>query len=170
MLKIETIKKFVKSNLSCILTAIVTLFVTNIVLFFGYVPTSSMLPTLEPWNLIIGTRFDKAEVKRYDVIVFKAPNNSSERYVKRIIGLPGEHLEIKYGIVYANGERIDDSFIYERSCDHLTFDVPEDCYFVMGDNRTDSYDSRFWENPYVHKDTITAIVRLRLNPFPKIVK
>lgn len=102
------------------------------------------------------------EPKRGDVIVFKAPGTDGEEFIKRIIGLPGEIIAIKDGKVFINGERLVESYIpnefYTSGGGFLRegFDtgVPQGKYFVMGDNRQHSSDSRTWG--FITKKEITG--------------
>lgn len=89
------------------------------------------------------------EPERGDIIIFPNPNNPDEEYIKRIIGLPGETVEIKDGVVHihqANGNTLvldESEYIDDPASQDYSSDViPEDEYFVMGDNRNNSYDSR----------------------------
>jgi signal peptidase I len=107
--------------------------------------------------------FDKPE--RFDIIVFPAPDKPETLFVKRIIGLPGEAVTIVDGAVYIDGERLDDSAFVrdaEVSVQNLgPFHVPESSYFVMGDNRNNSSDSREWLDPFVYRDNILGRVIFR---------
>ncbi len=144
-----------------ILAAFILASVTNRFLIVNArIPTGSMIPTIMEGDRIIGNRiaYMSSEPKRGDIIVFYYPDDETEKYVKRIIGLPGETVYIADGLVYIDGQPLDES-------DYLTittagvsgpFVVPEDSYFVMGDNRNSSWDSRFWKNTFVHKDKIIA--------------
>lgn len=100
------------------------------VFFIGFVPSASMEPTLKTNSVIFGTRI-YGTLQGGDIIVFQ---HEDDVLVKRIIGVGGQELEVE-GISYT---------------------VPEDCYFVMGDNRDNSWDSRFWEDPFIKKSSVIA--------------
>ena len=142
-------------------------FLAAYVIIFGnggwaYVPSGSMEPTLQIGSLLL-YRYTSAEDLSYDDIVLFFPEaeldgpvkNGLEAlslsqikkeviYVKRVIGLPGDVLEMKDGYVYRNGERLDPDYIAEpMATNGRTYTVPEDHIFCMGDNRNDSYDSRY---------------------------
>jgi signal peptidase I len=85
--------------------------------------------------------------KRQQIIVFRPPFPSSSDYIKRCIGVPGDVLEIRKGIVWVNGKPLDEPYRNgppNPSENHGAITVPAGKYFMMGDNRDDSYDSRFW--------------------------
>ncbi len=102
------------------------------------------------------------EPKRGDVIVFKAPTGDGEEFIKRIIGLPGERVSIKNGRVYLNGNLLDEDYIPDVSPtygggflqENETYSIPEGNFFVLGDNRPHSSDSRSWGT--ITKDKITG--------------
>ena len=99
--------------------------------------------------------------KRFDVVVFKYPDDEKTLYVKRIIGMPGETLEIIDNKVYINGSTVplDDSFILEARIDNFgPITIPDGGYFMLGDNRGNSQDSRYWKNKFVYKDKILGHV------------
>lgn len=174
-------KKIIRHTIVVYLTIAVATF-TAVVLLYSYVlinayiPSESMETTLMTGDRVIGNRlaykFDH-DPERFDVVIFYAPD-SGELYIKRVIGMPGETVTIKDGKVYINGSDtpLDDSFIREpmETEGKSTYKVPEDSYFMMGDNRNESYDSRFWDNPYVSKDKIVAKASLRYWKGIKIVK
>lgn len=146
-----------------VITVIVMIFLYTEVLINAYVPSDSMENTLMVGDKLIGNRlayrFGNVP-ERYDIIIFYAPDEPDTLYIKRVIGLPGETVLIKKGNVYINGSHtaLDDSFIPEKMEEEpeVKFTVPEDSYFVLGDNRNESLDSRYWDNPYVLKDSIVA--------------
>ena len=95
------------------------------------------------------------DVQRGDVIVFKFPAEPETDYIKRVVGVPGDTLEIRKGIVYVNGERVDDPYVkeaYRLQDSYPPFTVPEASYWVMGDHRDRSSDSRVWG--FVSRDLI----------------
>jgi len=110
-----------------------------------YIPSGSMEPTLYPRDRVIVNKFIYrfSEPKRGDIIVFLPPNDNRD-YIKRIIGLPGETLEIKKGVVYINQQQLSEPYKIKQP--DLTnfgpFKIPPSNYFVMGDNRPNSSDSR----------------------------
>ena len=131
------------------------------------VPTGSMLNTIQEGDRVIASRlaYVKDDPQRYDIVIFKYPDDEKQYYVKRIIGLPGETVEIKDGTVYVtqtNGKTIqlrDDFVTYCTPVgDYGPYKVPEDSYFMMGDNRNDSEDSRFWDHKFVKKKKIVGKV------------
>ena len=110
---------------------------------------------------IFGNRlaYVMTDPKRYDIIIFKYPDDTSKTFIKRIIGLPGETVEIKDGNVYINGSEtpLDDSFCAEETEGGFgPYVVPEDSYFVMGDNRANSIDSRSTNVGAIYKTDIKA--------------
>ena len=99
-----------------------------------------------------------------DIIVFRFPNDPSRDFVKRVIGLPGETVSMKGGEVFIDGDRLDEPYLMDRDSDNMSPTlVPPDSYFVMGDNRDGSSDSRHW-GP-VPLDNIVGKVLLRYWPF-----
>lgn len=160
-----------------IIAVIVALILKNFVFANAVVPTGSMLNTIQEKDMIIASRlaYINNDPERYDVVIFKFPDNEDKIYVKRVIGLPGETVEIVNGIVYVtkpDGEtvQVDSSFITNcnPSGDYGPYTVPEECYFMLGDNRNSSEDSRFWNNKFVSKDKILGKVMFRY--FPSIGK
>lgn len=88
------------------------------------------------------------EIEAGDVVVFRYPGDRTKDYIKRVIGAPGDTVELRNSVIYLNGEKWDDPYgVYKKghSIDNFApYTVPEGEMFVMGDNRNNSYDSRFW--------------------------
>ena len=153
----------------------VVLVVNNFLLINARVPSESMENTIMTGDRFFGNRlaylFDDPE--RFDIVVFKYPDDESQLFVKRVIGLPGETVEIKDGKVYINGSQtpLEDSFTPETPTgDYGPYVVPEGSYFMLGDNRNHSGDSRFWKQPYVEKEKIVGKAIFRYFPGIKILK
>ena len=110
--------------------------------------------------------------ERFDIIIFKFPDDESQLFIKRLIGLPGETVEIRDGKVYINGsdEPLDDSFVPEvPTGNYGPYKVPENSYFMLGDNREYSRDSRFWKNTFVSFDEIVGKALVRYYPSIKLL-
>lgn len=143
----------------------------NFVLMNAYVPSESMEDTFQINDRIIGNRLAYKfghDPERFDIVIFKAPEGEEDYagsyFVKRVIGLPGEKVTIKDNQVYINDSKtpLDSSFTKEAmSTENMEFQVPAGCYFMLGDNRNESFDSRYWSNPYIPKDDIIAKVVLK---------
>lgn len=130
------------------MTLVVFLFLITFVVQGYKVYGSCMEPNLQTGERLIGNKFIYHFEKptRGDVIVFKYPPNPNKVFVKRIIGLPGETVEIRKGKVYLNGRALDED-LYVVNAAHGDFGpqkIPDGCIFVLGDNRDESNDSRFW--------------------------
>lgn len=122
---------------------------------------------------IFGNRlaYVKSDPQRYDIVIFYYPDDEKQKFIKRVIGLPGETVTIRDGKVYINDstEPLRDDFCPETPVgDFGPYEVPEGCYFMLGDNRNVSKDSRYWLNPYVEKDKIIGKAFLRYWPLNKI--
>lgn len=118
--------------------------ILRFVLLVGYVPTPSMEPTLRQNSIIVGTRLF-GELKTGDIIVFQ---KDGVLVVKRIAGSPGERIDLTK-ISYMDSVPIP---IFEQE----VITVPENAYFVLGDNSQNSWDSRYWEDPFISADDIVA--------------
>lgn len=91
--------------------------------------------------------------------------DSKDRYVKRVIGLPGETLEIRDGVTYIDGEPLDEPFVTHKATrDYGPYVIPEDCYMVLGDNRADSHDSRYDDVGPLEKDMLIGKVQFIMWP------
>ena len=106
----------------------------------------SMVPTLEEGEYVIIDKLSYYldEPDRGDVIVLHFPNDRSRDFIKRVIGLPGDHIEVADGVVKINGVPLDEPYINAKPAYNGTWDVPAGQYFVLGDNRNNSSDSHNW--------------------------
>ncbi len=153
---------------------VVALILKNYVIINAKVPTGSMENTIQPGDDLFGFRLSYifSEPKRGDIIIFKYPDDETQKYVKRVIGLPGDTVVIEDAMVYINGstEPLDESYLKEKwikDTGPYEFVVPEDSYFVMGDNRNSSWDSRYWMNTFVSKDKIIGKAIFVYFPFSR---
>ena len=150
----------------------IALFINFFVIVNSVVPSGSMENTIMPGSRMIGYRlaYLSEEPERQDIIIFKYPDDPSENYVKRIIGLPGDTVEIIDGVTYVNGEELDEPYLKEpvREANFGPYEVPEESYFVLGDNRNNSSDSRFWiTTNYVPRENILGKAILVYFPFSR---
>lgn len=154
-------------------TLVAAFFIRENVMAAGDVPTGSMEETVMTGSRILINRlaYVLEEPERGDIVAFYYPDNPQEIYLKRVMGLPGETIEGIDGYVYINGVKLENDYttqVLEK--DFGPFEVPEGCYFMMGDNRNNSWDSRYWQNKYVEKAEILGKVSLEFYPELKILK
>ena len=156
------------------LSAILALGIRTFIAEARYIPSESMLPTLEVNDRLIvekiGYHFNAPQ--RGDVVVF-APTEAlqeqqfKDAFIKRVIGLPGDVVEVREGKVFINDSPLPESYIYEPP-DYAYGPevVPEDSYLVLGDNRNNSYDSHYWG--FVPRDRIIGKALVRFWPLARI--
>ena len=133
------------------------------------VPTGSMIPVVQPGDRLIINRLSYlfCDPERGDIVMFTNPDNEKKNYLKRIIGLPGEKLEIRAGLVYINDSENPLSEPYLNDLpngDFGPYNIPEGCYFMLGDNRDNSLDAREWKNKYVKKEKIVGKAWIKYYP------
>jgi signal peptidase I len=116
----------------------------------------SMLPTLEEGEYVIIDKLSYYldDPERGDVIVLHFPNDRSRDFIKRVVGIPGDHIEVSDGTVTINGVALDEPYINDAPSYSGTWDVPEGNYFVLGDNRNNSSDSHNWS--FLPRDDIVG--------------
>ena len=142
-----------------VIAVLISFVLHTFVMVNATVPTSSMENTIMAGDRVIGSRlyYLRHEPERGDIVMFDYPDDPSILYIKRVIGLPGDHVEITGGKVYVNGEVLDEPYLNViTEGEWGPYDVPEGCYFMMGDNRNDSADSRYWQNTYLTRDGIVG--------------
>jgi signal peptidase I len=120
-------------------------------------PTGSMENTIMIDDKVVTFRLSYLfhGPKRQDIVVFKYPDDETQIFIKRVIGLPGETIEGKDGVVYINGTPLDENYCNGKPRgDFGPYTIPEGSYFMMGDNRNISHDARYWDNKFVYKEKI----------------
>ena len=139
-----------------------------------YIPSKSMVPTLVTDDRLIVDKvsYKFADPQRGDVIVFQPTDELKRKkfkdaFIKRIIGLPGDEVEVRGGRVYVNGESLDEDYIAEPpEYQYGPVSVPQNSYLVLGDNRNNSYDSHHWG--FVPRDRIIGRAVVRFWPPKRI--
>lgn len=151
---VETKKKSIAREYAeaLIVAILLALVIRTFVIQAFKIPSGSMLETLQVGDHVLVNKFifTFTDPKRGDIIVFKYPEDKTRDFIKRIVGLPGETLEIKDRVVYINGKPLKEDYVKFSSSEFSTSNnlsprrIPPDSYFVMGDNRDNSMDSRVW--------------------------
>lgn len=152
-----SLTKEIFSYIKLIIGAILIAFLlTHFVIVNAIIPSGSMENTIMTHSRVIGSRLSylSSGPQRGDIVIFKYPVDEDVLYIKRVIGLPGETVEIKEGKIYINGssESLKEDYLPEEwtYCnDGYTFQVPEGSYLMLGDNRNVSLDARFWSEEAV---------------------
>lgn len=168
-------KKEIKSfAFTFLITLAVVIVLKNFVIINATVPTGSMENTIMPGDNILGFRlaYINEDPERGDIIFFPFPDDETQNYVKRIIGLPGETVTIIDGKIYIDDSEtpLDEPYLKEewtRGTGPYVFQIPEDSYLCLGDNRNRSADAREWNNPYVAKDKIIGKAIFTYFPFDR---
>ncbi|MFY9178094.1 MAG: signal peptidase I [Caldicoprobacterales bacterium] len=162
------VKSDIKEWIQAILIAIVVSIIIRMFLFeTTLVYGKSMESTLHDRDRVIINKliYQFNLPKRGDIVVFKNPENTKENFVKRVIGLPGDTIEIVDEKVYVNDELLDEPYINEPTKgDFPKVEVPPDTIFVMGDNRNSSQDSRNPKVGFVPIDNVIGKAQLRIWP------
>lgn len=168
----SSLKSF-RDTVEAVVVALLLAFVIRAFVVQAFkIPSGSMLDTLQIGDHLLVSKFaydvrlpstiwldttdgkvlyKTADPERGDIMVFKYPMNEEQDFIKRVIGLPGETIEIRNKVVYINGEPLDEPYVLHKDArrvpgrdDFGPYTVPEGEYFMMGDNREGSHDSRFW--------------------------
>jgi len=171
-------KPWWRETIETVLWALILAFLirTFIVQAF-WIPSGSMLPTLQVGDRVLVAKFWNwfAAPARGTIYVFKYPEDRARDFIKRIIAVPGDVVDIRNGVVYINGFPTEEPYVINR--DNYTlrpgrlypsvpFIVPPDNFFTLGDNRPNSQDGRFWG--YVHMDDIRGPAFFRYWPLGRI--
>ena len=172
-----------------IIVVLIATLINNVVLINAKIPSESMEKTVMTGDRLFGFRMAYGinidlfgheiskkikDPERFDIIIFKYPDDEKKLFIKRLIGLPGEKVQITAGNVYINDSEIplDDSFIPEKARGNFgPYEVPENSYFMLGDNRNHSKDSRCWKTTnFVTFDEIVGKAVIRYYPSVKLLK
>jgi signal peptidase I len=177
-----------------VLALVLALLIKTLLLQAFFIPSQSMEPTLTAGDRVLVTKIPYwfGEPSRGDVIVFEDPTPGreperglvsgvahwlfqglgveqpdNEDFIKRVVGVPGDIVAGREGKVFVNGTAIDESYLTEKTREFRRFKVPEDSLFVMGDNRSDSFDSRFGLG-FVPLDSVIGKAFLIVWPPPRM--
>lgn len=166
----KRVEKFLKEAIPYVIVVVIVILIRTFIITPAVVDGDSMLPTLKDNNIIILDKLDYKlnDIKRFDIVVV---DYYGEKLIKRVIGMPGEHVEYKDGQLYIDGNQIYENFVHGNtknfkleSLGYLT--IPGDKYFVVGDNRQNSTDSRALG--LISKEDILGSVSIRIFPLNKI--
>lgn len=169
---INTLKDILSYIIIIIIVVLIRIFIFDPVRVDG----PSMDGTLSDGQILILNKltYRKDEIKRYDIVVIKRSNG--DKIIKRVIGLPNETVDIKDNKTYVNGKLIDDKYASSKTVDYdfkkeMGLEkIPGDSYFVLGDNREVSLDSRYDEVGFIRKSQILGKAGIRIWPLTKIGK
>lgn len=162
--------KYVKEIVPYVVIIILVVLIRVYVVTPVQVDGSSMYPTLKNNEILILKKYDKS-YKRFDIVVIK---RTHDKLIKRVIGLPGEYVEFKNNKLYINGKVVKQNFKTNTKTEDFNLEdlygekvkIPKNEYFVMGDNRNNSTDSRIIG--FVHKNDIQGTIGIRVFPFNHI--
>lgn len=160
-------KKFLLFVKDVVIIVLLAFLLATVIKFFivdnRIIPTASMAPTVPSESRILVNKFIYyfEDPEFGDIIIFEPTEETKEEIgmdddmLKRIIGLPGDTIEIRNGILYRNGEAVEEHYISgAMKYEYGPVTVPEDSVFVLGDNRNESFDSHAWSNPFVPIDQV----------------
>lgn len=154
-------KKILKEIISWVLVFVIAFAAAKFINRFVYsnvkVPSGSMENTIMTGDKVAMLRCNYlfSNPKRGDIVVFPWPDDETVDFIKRVIGLPGETIKGRNGLVYINGKPLKEPYVKANiDGDFGPYKIPKGCYFMMGDNRNDSDDSRFWNHPFLKREKI----------------
>lgn len=157
----------------CAITFVIAKLLTTFVILNGYVPSGSMENTIMTDDRIIANRlaYINSDPKRGDIVVFYSPDHLAKgekvHFVKRVIGVPGDEIKIMDNKLYINGKQVEEPYLLQETKDNWpAVRVPEGKYFMLGDNRNNSDDSRKWTIKFVDRKDILGKVFLKYSLKP----
>jgi signal peptidase I len=159
-----------------VIAVVLALFIITFIAQSFLVQGSSMEPSLHDGQRLMVDKltYRFVEPKRGEVVVFRYPANRRRKFIKRIVGLPGDEILIRSGYLYINGQRIEEPFVNGPTYGPYSTPafgpvvVPEDSFFVLGDNRRNSDDSRYPDVGFVHRTDIVGLARFVYWPITQI--
>ena len=163
-------KKIIKELIPYVIIIVTVILIRTFIVTPVQVDGTSMYPTLNDNEVLLLKKYDK-KYERFDIVVL---NYNNSKLIKRVIGLPGEHIKYEDSKLYVNGILVEEDFETNTKTDDFNIEsilnegentIPENYYFVVGDNRGNSTDSRIIG--LVHKDDIEGIIGIALFPFNK---
>ena len=160
-----------RETLEIVIISLVTVFIIRSFIIQPFlVNGSSMEPTFSNGNylLIDEVSYYFRSPDRGEVVVFRYPNDQSVYFIKRIVGLPGDRIVIRNNQIFINDKELQEDYLpsLTRTDGRVDVQVGENEYFVLGDNRSYSFDSRNWGS--VNKENLIGMARLRVFPFNKM--
>jgi len=163
----ETFRRLLKEWILPFALEIVVIWVLfTYVINLTVVPSGSMIPTIAEGSVLVCTRvYNPEKLQRGDIVSFES-QELEKRLIKRLIGLPGETVQVdEAGVVTIDGVPLEEPYVKNQLTDYpCTFTVPEGCYLFFGDNRSGSDDARLWDDPYIPGEAIVNKARFTLWP------
>lgn len=164
-------KEIISFIKSLVIATIAAVLIITFVFQVVNVDKTSMYPTLKPNDRLILEKvtYYFSKPSRGDIVVFKYPKDNREKFIKRVIGIPGDKIKIENGILYINGEKQEESYIKEAMIgDFSETTVPEGTIFALGDNRNNSMDSRDESVGFIPYKLIIGKAVFRIYPLDSI--
>ena len=157
--KFDPVKELFSFLTSFVVAVAIAMLMQRFIIINANIPSGSMENTIMTGDRVIGNRLAYlfGEPERGDIVIFKYPDDERQLFVKRVIGMPGETVVIEDAKVYIDGVLLEENYLKEAwvvDTGNYTFVVPENGYLVLGDNRNNSKDSRYWTNTYVQEEQI----------------
>ena len=167
----SAVREVISWVITIALAVVAAVFIKNYVIINANIPSGSMENTIMTGDRLFGNRlaYNRKSPERGDIIIFRFPDDETQNYVKRVVGLPGETVEIKEAKIYIDGSAVPlaEDYLKEEwkvATGPYYFEVPEDSYLVLGDNRNNSWDARYWDNTFVTKEAILGKAVFRYFP------
>ena len=157
--KFDPVKELFNFLTSFVVAVAIAMLLQRFIIINANIPSGSMENTIMTGDRVIGNRLAYlfGGPKRGDIVIFKYPDDERQLFVKRVIGMPGETVVIEDANIYIDGVLLEENYLKDTwvvDAGPYTYVVPENSYFVMGDNRNNSKDSRYWKNTYVQEDQL----------------